>query len=89
MEAVERIKLEIQKHRQSIIEYKKKVSHEKSEMNRILFKMNQDESGENDLTNYGLIHSYSDRICSYLKEIKNLQKLIMMKLEISTKHSEK
>lgn len=85
MDAIKRIELEMQSHRRAIDEHISDLKHLKSELKRILNKISKDEKGENDAENYGFIYSISDRICTHIKSIKDLQNLIFLKMDIYVK----
>lgn len=87
MEAIKRLELEMQQHRKTIDEIQRDLKHEKSELQRTLKKINEDVDGENDALNYGFVYEYSDKICTHIKSIKELQKLILMKMDTHTKYS--
>jgi hypothetical protein len=88
MEAVKRLQLEIAEHRKNIDRLNIYINKEKVFIKETLEKIEEDTKNENEAHNYGLIYEYSNKICTYINQRKELQKLIMMKLEIFTNHQD-
>ena len=87
MDAIKRLQMEMSKHREGIDRLNKDISREKSVLKQIL-KGIDDDTNENEAQNYGLVYECSNKICSFIRQRKELQRLIMMKMEIYTNHSE-
>lgn len=88
MDAIKRLQMEMSKHRESIDRLNKDIINEKSVLKQILKRIEDDKSDENELQNYGLVYECSNKICLFIRQRKELQRLIMMKMEIYTNHSE-